>query len=186
MDTILDVIKKRRSVRAFRLDQIADSEIATILEAGTYAPSARGDQSWYFTVIQNVELMRELSDAAKRAYALLSNPFLQGLGKNEKYHLFFHAPTVIVVSGHNEALLPKIDCAVCVQNILLAAESLGIGSCWISGLDLLAETDAGIELLKKLNVPKEYKPFFSIALGYKENENLKAAPRKTGNIHFIK
>jgi nitroreductase len=116
----------------------------------------------------------------------LDNPFLQGQGKNEKYHLYYHAPTAIIVSGDKEALLPELDCAVCVQNMLLAAESLNVGSCWISGINLIAAIEEGVSVLKKLNIPDGYKPHFQVALGYKENENLKAAPRKENNINFIR
>jgi nitroreductase len=186
MNETLDIIKKRRSVRSFRPEQIADADISAIIEAGMYAPSGRGDQSWYFTVVQNTALLQELSEAVKHVYASLDNPFLQSQGKNEKYHLYYHAPTVIAVSGNKEALLPELDCAVCVQNMLLAAESLNIGSCWISGLDLLAATGEGGTVLKKLNIPDGYKPCFSVALGFKKTENLKAAPRKENLINFIR
>lgn len=186
MNETLDIIKKRRSVRDFKAEQISDAEIVAIIEAGTYAPSGRGDQSWHFTVVQNAELLGELSEGVKRIYASLDNPFLQSQGKNEKYHLFYHAPAVIIVSGNQDALLPQLDCAVCVQNILLAAESLNIGSCWISGIDLLAATDEGRPVIEKLNIPSGYKPYFSAALGYKKNENHKAAPRKENNINYIR
>jgi nitroreductase len=186
MSTILDIIKSRRSVRAFKPDQIADAEIAVIIEAGMYAPSGRGDQSWHFTVVQNVALLHDLSEGVKRIYASLDNPFLQNQGKNEKYHNYYHAPTVIIVSGNKAALLPELDCAVCVENMLLAAESLNIGSCWISGIDLLAASEEGRAVIEKLNIPDGYKPHFSVALGYKKDENSKAAPRKENNINFIR
>jgi nitroreductase len=186
MNDTLDIIKRRRSVRVFKPEQISDSEIATIIEAGTYAPSGRGDQSWHFTVVQNTGLLNELSEAVKRIYATFDNPFLQSQGKNEKYHNYYHAPTVIIISGSKDALLPELDCAACVQNILLAAESLNIGSCWISGINLLEATTGGSPVLEKLNIPAGYKPYFSVALGYKKNENGKATPRKDNNINFIR
>jgi nitroreductase len=186
MNETLDIIKKRRSVRSFKQEQISDSEIATIIEAGTYAPSGRGDQSWQFTVVQNAELLNELSEAIKRIYATLDNPGLQSLGKNEKLHLYYHAPTVIFISGSKNALLPQLDCAACLQNMLLAAESLNIGSCWISGIDLLAASEESRPVLEKLNIPLDYKPYFSVALGFKKNENTKAPPRKENNINFIR
>jgi nitroreductase len=186
MNNVLDVIKERRSVRSFMPKQIADSEIATIIEAGTYAPSGRGDQSWHFTVVQNIELLYELSESVKQIYASLDNPFLQSQGKSESYHLYYHAPTTIIVSGHKEALLPKLDCAVCVQNMLLAAESLNIGSCWISGIDLLAAAEGGSAILEKLSIPHCYEPYFQVALGFKRGENPNAAPRKKNDVNFIR
>jgi nitroreductase len=186
MNTTLDIIKRRRSVRVFKPEQITDAEIAAIIEAGTYAPSGRGDQSWHFTVVQNVALLHEISEGVKRIYASFNNLFLQNKGKNEKNHIYYHAPTVIIISGSKAALLPELDCAVCVENMLLAAESLNIGSCWISGIDLLATGEEGRTVIEKLDIPDGYKPYFSMALGYKKNETPKAAPRKENNINFIR
>jgi nitroreductase len=186
MNEIMKAIKNRRSIRSFKPEQIADSEIAAIVEAGTYAPSGRGDQSWHFTVVQNTELLHEISKAVKHMYALLDNPFLQAQGKSEKYHLYYHAPTVLIVSGNKDALLPMLDCAVCVQNMLLAAESLEIGSCWISGIDRLAASAEGRPILEKLTIPDGYVPYFQVALGYKKGETPKAAPRKENITNFIR
>jgi nitroreductase len=186
MNELMKVIKNRRSIRSFKPEQIADAEIAAIVEAGTYAPSGRGDQSWQFTVVQNTLLLHEISEAVKRMYASLDNPFLQSQGKSEKYHLYYHAPTVIIVSGSKDALLPKLDCAVCVQNMLLAAESLHIGSCWISGIDLIAASAEGRPVLEKLNIPDGYEPYFQVALGYQKGETPQAAPRKEPVTNFIR
>jgi len=186
MNDTLDIIKRRRSVRVFMPEQISDSEIANIIEAGTYAPSSRGEQSWHFTVVQNTELLNELSETIKNIYAKFNNPYLQSKGKNEKTHIYYHAPTVIIISGNKEAFLPELDCAVCVQNLLLAAESLNIGSCWVSGINLLEKIEGGNKVIEKLNIPYGYKPYFSVALGYKKNETSKAAPRRENNINFIR
>jgi nitroreductase len=184
---MLDTIKNRRSVRDFQGEQITDEEINAIVEAGTYAPSGRGDQSWHFTVLQNHQLMGEISDAVKRyVYAASDNPFLQSRGNNPNYHLFYHAPTVIILAGNQDALLPQLDCAVCLENMLLAATSLNIGSCWISGIDLLSETDQGKTVIEKLNIPKEYKPYFSAAIGRKKNDYNHAPPRKENRVNYIR
>jgi nitroreductase len=70
--------------------------------------------------------------------------------------------------------------------MLLAVEVLNIGSCWISGINLLAATEEGVPVLKKLNIPDGYKRRFQVALGYKENENPRAAPRREHTINFIR
>jgi nitroreductase len=186
MNELMKVIKNRRSIRSFKPEQIADAEIAAIVEAGAYAPSGRGDQSWHCTVVQNAPLLHEISEAVKRIYASWDNPFLQSQGKSEKYHLYYHAPTVIIVSGNKDALLPQLDCAACVQNMLLAAESLHIGSCWISGIDLLASHAEGRPILKKLTLPDGYEPYFQVALGYQKGKTPQAAPRKEHITNFIR
>ena len=91
MNNTLGIIRKRHSVRDFRLEQITDSETAAIVEAGMYALSGSGNQSWYFAAAQNTKLLYEFPKAVKRIYTSLVNPFLQSQGKNEEYHLFYHA-----------------------------------------------------------------------------------------------
>ena len=65
MNQTLSVIRQRRTTRKFKLEQIKDEELKEIIDAGLYAPSAHNQQSWNFTVVQNGELIKELSDASK-------------------------------------------------------------------------------------------------------------------------
>ena len=69
-NTVLEVIKSRRSIRRYLPEQIKDSELQAILEAGAYAPSAHNDQSWHFTVIRNRELIDHISRTAKERMAV--------------------------------------------------------------------------------------------------------------------
>ncbi|MDR2394924.1 MAG: nitroreductase family protein, partial [Treponema sp.] len=169
MNEIMDVIKNRRSVRSFTEDPLKQAELDVLLEAGMYAPSAAGKQSWHFTVIQNQRFLDEISSEAKKIYASMNNEFLQKLGANEQFHSFFHAPTVIVISGEANSIDPNSDCAVAAQNIMLAAESLRIGSCWVSAVAVLTQTDKGRKLINAMKLPEGYVPFNSIALGYKKS-----------------
>jgi nitroreductase len=186
MNETLSVIRNRRSVRNFKQEQIKDFELEEILEAGKYAPSAANQQSWHFTVVQNQVLLDRISQAVKMIYKELDEPFLRQLGNDDKYHLYFHAPSVIVISGNQSAMFPDLDCALAAENIMIAAESLDIGSCWISGLPRLADSGVNTQIVKDLDLPEGYKPLCAIALGYKEGTKPQAAVRKENAVNFIR
>lgn len=93
---------------------------------------------------------------------------LQQLGIDENFHSQYNAPTLIIVSGKEQSVSPESDCAVATQNMLIAAESLDIGPCWIF-LNILAfYSPQGFDLKKELQIPNGYKPFTSIAFGCKK------------------
>ena len=185
MNEIMQVIKNRRSIRSFSADQIRREELDVIVEAGMYAPSAAGKQAWHFTVVQNQQILDEISTEAKKVYRSSDIEFLQNLGSNEQFHAFFHAPTVIIISGETNSIAPNSDCAVAAQNIMLAAESLHIGSCWISAAAVIAQTEEGKKIIKNLGLSEGYIPFNSIALGYKKAERPNAPPRREGVVTYI-
>jgi nitroreductase len=123
----LKIIKQRRSIRSFKDEQIKDEELQAILEAGLYAPNA-GGQAWHFTVVQNKELLDRLNIAAKEAAKQHDFEPLRKLGNNEKFNCLYGAPTLVIVSGNEQSLMPlDADCAAATQNLLLAAESIGLG-----------------------------------------------------------
>ncbi|RXA21689.1 nitroreductase family protein [Methanosarcina sp. MSH10X1] len=179
----LSTIKNRRSIRNFKNKQIKDEELQAVLNAGTYAPSAN-EQAWHFTVIQNKELLAWLNFEAKEI-AKQYEP-LQDLANNERFNIFYNAPTVILVSGEEKAIAIESDCAAATQNMLLAAESIGLGSCWIGFVLVMSGSPKAKEYLKKLGVPDGYKPYASVALGYKNAEVSIAPPRKLNVINYIK
>ena len=157
MRNTLDVIKERRSIRKFKPEQIKEEELQAIVESGLYAPSAINKQSWNFTVIQNQEILAELNEATKNVARNLDHEALKRIGENEKYNCFYYAPTVILVSGKDEERSKVMDCSAATQNMLIAAESLNIGSCWV-------------EL---------------VSLAYKDMEG-KTAPRKENAVQYIR
>ncbi|MDR2808287.1 MAG: nitroreductase family protein [Spirochaetaceae bacterium] len=186
MNEVMKVIKSRRSIRSFSDEQIKQEELDLIVEAGMYAPSAAGKQAWHFTVVQNQRVLDEISLEAKRIYRSMDIEFLQNLGSNEQFHAFFHAPTVIIISGAVNSIAPNSDCAVAAQNIMLAAEALQIGSCWVSAVAVLSQTEQGKKIIESLGLPEGYAPFNSIVLGYKKAEGLTAPARREGVVTYIR
>ncbi len=182
MNKVLEVIKSRRSIRRYLPEQLKDAELAAILEAGAYAPSAHNDQSWHFTVVRNKDLIDRMSAMAKELMAVQEGEWVRAMGRNELFHVFYHAPAVIVVSMRKDAMSPLVDCSAAIENMLLAAESLDIGSCWIG----LARYYFSIkEELPRLNIPAGYEPCYAVALGYKDQRPGGAKPRKKDAVNYI-
>lgn len=182
----LKIIKQRRSIRSFKDEQIKDEELQAVLEAGLYAPNA-GDQAWHFTVVQNKELLDKLNTAAKKAAKQHDFEHLKELGNNEKFNCLYGAPTLVIVSGNEQSPVPlDADCAAATQNLLLAAESIGLGSCWIFFVLLAFYSPQGTELRRELKIPEGYKPYDSAVLGYKKDTLVYVPDRKSDLITYIK
>lgn len=186
MNQTIESIKSRRSIRNFKEVQIPEEDLQAILEAGLFAPSANNHQFWHFTVLQSKKMMRELNTETKAVLAESDNPFLQRIGNNEDLDIFNGAPTAIVVSGKQADPNTVTECAMASQNIMLAAESLGIASCYIISLSYLFDSEDGAYFAEKLGTPEGYKVYNAILLGYNASDvTPQAAPRKEGCINYI-
>jgi len=179
---VLEAIKNRRSIRRYLPDQIKDAELAAILEAGAYAPSAHNEQPWHFTVIRNRELLDRISDKSKELMAAQETDWIKKMGQNPDLHIFYKAPTVVLVSTRLGAMSPKVDCAAAIQNMLLAAESLDIGSCWVGLARYYFSLESELPLL---GIPDGYEPFYAVTLGYKAQRPSRALPRKKDLVNYL-
>ena len=198
MNETLSVIKNRRSIKSFKPEQIKDAELEAILEAGTYAPSASNQQSWHFTVVQNERLIDQLSEAIKKVYAMMpvsfleqmknnkKTQFLQKIGNNEKVHLFHNAPTIVVISGDKTEMYTVEHCSLAAGNMMNAAKSLDVGSCWVSGLPQLIDADPDNQFIKELNLPEGYKPVCVILFGYNAGADTKAPEMRKNVVNYVK
>jgi nitroreductase len=183
MNKTMETIKNRRSVRQYLPEQIEDSELDEILNAAIYAPTGHNDQPWHFTVIQNADLISEINEGAKKAMAKMDMDWISKLGQMENFNIFHRAPTVIIVSGRTDATTPLVDCSAAVQNMLLAAESMDIGSCWIGFAKFYFMNP---ENQKKFEIPEENKVYFGVSIGYKVKENSNAPERNKNVIKHFK
>lgn len=185
MNETLTVIKRRRSIRKYKPKQIADSELEAILEAAIWAPSAMNQQKWHFTVIQNPEVLQKFTDVAREN--MKSGPeFMAKRAASPDFSPFFHAPTVVVITGDSQGRFVQIDCSLAAQNIALAAESLNIGSCIMTSPELIFRSEKGQELLKELGVPEGYAHVCTVTLGYRDGDMPPARPRKREVVTYLK
>ena len=138
MNEVINNILNRRSTRVFTEEKVDESLLKEIVNAGLYAPSSKNKQLWHFTVIQNEDILNQLDQdtkAAVKKYAeeKISNPdMLKNItakANNDAYNTFYKAPVAILISRDNNDITSQDDCALASQNIMLSAESLGLGSC---------------------------------------------------------
>jgi len=182
MNPVLTAIKNRRSVRQYRPEQITKEELDAILEAGMWAPSSHNSQPWHFTVIQDPAKIKQLSDETKKILATSEIDWVRKIGLSDR-NIFHGAPTVVIVSGHQgDSFEPIVDCAAAIQNMLLAAESLDIGSCWNGLVRFYFNTEAG---RKFVPLPEGYIPYYAVSLGYKKVPNGPGPQRKGIQINYL-
>jgi nitroreductase len=186
MNDTLQIIKKRRSIRHFEAEQIKDEELKAIIDAGIYAPSATNKQPWHFTVVQKRDLLNRLNDAFKELARKSENDYIKKVGENDKFHVFYGAPTVVFISGDKDNHSAAVDCAAATENMLIAAESLDIGSCWIGFIAYLLNSEEGSDYVKELGIPEGYRQIHAVALGYKKVNRTIAPARKENSVNYIK
>lgn len=189
MNETLKTIHNRRSTRKFLNEELPVQTIDAILEAGQYAPSAKNEQAWHFTVIKSQALLHTLNEACKSFLLSTNNEMFQqrlGTADVKSFDLFYHAPVLIAVSGNSQAQEPLIDCSMAIENMLLAAESLDIGSCLIYAVTYLYRTPEGRDLLIREKIlPPDYNLVITCAFGYKAGESKNPLPRRTDTITWL-
>lgn len=171
----VDTIMNRRSVREYKNTQVSEKDIETIINAGLYAPSGRNLQTWHFTVVQNRDLIDEIEAAVS---------VVRGV---KDFHPFFGAPTVIFISGDKSSDWMREDCAAATENMMLAAHSIGIGSCWVGCCrsTLMGDEEKWRE---KLGVPEGFQPMYALPIGYFNDNFIPSKPkaRRENTVNFIK
>jgi nitroreductase len=167
---VLDVLKNRRSIRKFKSEQIKKDELDAVLEAGTFAPTGGGAQSPVIIAVQNPATVEELAKMNAKVMGSSGNPY-------------YGAPTIVLVLASPKARATYVEDGACVlQNMMIAAHAIGLGSCWIHREKEIFSSAEGKALLKKWGVSDEFVGVGSIALGYADCELPAAAKRKDGYI----
>lgn len=150
MDSILDIIKKRVSVRAYQDRPLPKETVDSILEAARLAPSARDAQPLEYRVITNKGLINRLSEGIAEAVKREGFPTKGPPGRRPDF--FYSAPLLIIVSGPKDNRWCQTDAALAVENIMLYATSVGLGSCFI-GMARFIERDE--KLMRELRIPAD-------------------------------
>ena len=173
MNEIIKNILERRSIRKYKDKEVPEELIDEVLKAGTYAPSGMNRQSPIIVAITNKEIRDKLSKINAKIMGVDTDPF-------------YGAPVVIVVLADKNVPTHIYDGSLVMENMMLAANSLGLGSCWIHRAKEEFETEEGKEILKSLGIKGEYEGIGNCILGYPDNEKIEAKPRKENYIYKIR
>jgi nitroreductase len=187
MNEVLRVILERRSVRKYKPDAAAKEDIETVLQAALYAPSGAGAEPWHFTVITDRKVIEDFDARARAAMAKSGIERIEALGKSPAYRVFFDAPAVILICGEKVPRKPGrhlsalADCSAAIQNMQLAAVSIGLGTCWIGLTRYLFEQEPAFM------APEGYIPLFALTLGHPDDPATASPrpPRREGTIRWL-
>lgn len=172
MNETLKVLKERRSIRKYRPEQIKPAELDAILEAGTWAACGKGIQSAVMVVVQDPETISLLSRMNAAIWGKDTDPF-------------YGAPTVVVVLGDTRQTNWLQDGSLVMGNLMNAAWSLGVGSCWINRAMEAFDLPDGKALLKKWGLPDSYRGVGNCILGYADGPVPAPKPRKPDYIRRV-
>jgi len=191
-EEFLDHIKQRRSVRSYRNEPVDKEKIERIVQVGSYAPSAKNTQPWKFIVITNKAFINELSNDVKneirkllkwRFINRIIHPelrnhetlrFLYGVSLVKEDSIFFKAPVVVFIVTEDKRFYNE-SCACCAENMMLAAHTMGLGSCWIG---LAHFIDLNKRLIEKIGVPPDHHIASVLIFGYPLEPIAKPSIRK--------
>lgn len=186
MNEVIRTIFDRRSTREFQSVQLKDEELQILLKAGLSAPSANNSQPWHLTVVQDQQILDWIVEKNKEKMRLSDNPDVVKRANDAKTHNFYHAPTVIVFSFDVTRAYGKSDCSNVATQMALAAQSIGVGSCFVASFMQAFNGEQISLLIEKLMVPQGYQPFLSLALGYPLGNPPEAKPRKEMTITYLR
>lgn len=194
MSTILDIIKKRRSIRKYKPEQITDEQLKMILEAARFAPSGSNNQSSHFVAVQSAVILDELRTIVRGEFAKMDeNGEVYGsiktsikLSKKGTYNFMYNPPTLIIAANRRGYGNAMADCSLALGNMMLTATDLGLGTCWINQLKWLNSNQRVIEYLKKLGISDEEIVCGSLAVGYPDQSDLPPIVRMGNRTDIIK
>ena len=153
MNDIINAMETRRSVRNYKPDMIPEETIRKICEAGTYAASGKGNQSPIIIAVTDKALRDKLSRMNAKIMGTDIDPF-------------YGAPVVLVVLADRKFPTYIYDGSLVIGNLMLAAHSEGIGSCWIHRAKEEFQSEEGKEILKSLGIEGDYEGIGHCVLGY--------------------
>jgi nitroreductase len=171
MEQIMDIIKKRRSVRAYEETPLPEGTIDSILEAARYAPSARNLQQLKYKVITNKALMRKISagiSAAVKKEMVSTSPSSGTLNwpqLQDRPDFFYNAPMLIILTGPKDSVWIETDAALAAMNIMLYATSINLGTCFIGMIRFI---DKSATLRKGLHISEDQKIAAAVTCGYSD------------------
>ena len=155
MNPVFDVIYNRRSIRSYKSDHITPEQLDNILSAGLWAPTARNEQEIKFVAVQDGNILEELQ-----------KDFLSSIG-GESRVFHYNAPAFILLFGPKDFEYTEIDAGIAVQNMALAAESIGLNTVIIGILRKMMHGPLGDKWIKRFNIPDDHKFVIGLAVGYK-------------------
>lgn len=172
MNSIIDNMITRRSIRKYRPDPVPEELLNEVITAGAYAASGMGRQSPIIIAVTDKAMRDELSALNAGVMGREGDPF-------------YGAPVVLVVLADKSVPTHVYDGSLVMGNLMNAAHAVGLGSCWIHRAREVFESERGKEILKQLGVEGDYEGIGNCIIGYAD-EDKQPKPRKDDYVYYIK
>ncbi|MDM8231918.1 nitroreductase [Phocaeicola barnesiae] len=176
-EAVVKTIMERRSVRKYKPQPVEREKMQTIVECGVNAPNAMNRQPWEIRVVDNPDFINGVTELYKKEQPKAAED------PNFK-NMFRNAPTVVFVGRDVQSGSAEFDCGLLSENMMLAAQSMGIGSCCLGSPAAFMRSPAAAEYLKQLGFSEGYELLYCIAFGYPD-EAPAAKPRDLTKIKFV-
>jgi Nitroreductase len=175
----LDALLTRRSTRSYKPNPIEKEKTDKILEAARQAPSGSNSQTNHFIVIQNQAVIQKLIALTEQAFARMEadentySSLRHSITASKKggYVFCYNAPLLIVVANRKDYGNNIADCACAIENMMVAANTLDLGSCWINQLRWLNEEPTLVSYLMELGMKEYERVYGSVIIGYPDTED---------------
>ena len=193
----LPCIAMRHSTRKFKQEPIEEEKLRQVIEAGRQAPSGKNKQQNHFLVVRDQDVLEQLVQLVQQEFAKMeitdeNSEDIGGairLAKKGNYVFKYNAPCLIIVANRRNYGNRYADTACAIENMMLAANALDLGSCWINQLRWLKDNPVIMEYLYELGLHEEEAVFGSLAIGYADSEdglpNRRMVPIKGNEVTYI-
>lgn len=182
MKSVMDAIAARRSVRDYTDQPVQAELLRAMVEAGQIAPSAMNTQCWHFSVVQRAEVIDRVRRAIIAAEMDSGSPAVRERVSQPGFTMFHNAGCIVVFSADAADKWGPINAALAAQNMMLAAEALGLGTCLIgSGCQILKGDPA---LAGLLGIPEGYAPVMAMTVGHPAS-TAEPKPRREGTATYL-
>ncbi|PBC74664.1 nitroreductase family protein [Fibrobacter intestinalis] len=188
-----ECICSRRSTRRYKALPVEQEKLEKIILAGRFAPSGGNNQTNHFLVIRNADVLRRLAELVESIfskmevtdgmYKSIRNSILNSRKGGYVFH--YRAPVLIVVANQKDYGNNMADVSVAIENMMLEANELDLGSCWINQLRWLNENPTLLAYLQTLGLLENERVYGSVAIGYPLTESgfpLRQPLPRTGNL----
>ena len=177
--TTLEAIKTRRSTRRFSDKPVELEKLDKIVSAGRYAPSGGNSQTCHFIVVRHKEILAKLAELAQAAFAKMEitegmyKSIANSIRASKKGNYVFHydPDTLIIVANQKDYGNNIADCACALENMMIAANELDLGSVWINQLKWLNEDETLLEYERLLGLEENERLYGALAVGYADTED---------------
>ena len=189
---MLEFIKSRRSTRKYKTDQVPDEMLNEVIEAGRYAPSGGNNQTAHFLVFRDPEVLKTLAEMAEEEFAGME--VTEGMYKSLAnsiqraklggYVFHYNAPVLIAVANRADYSNNIADTSCCLENMMLMANALDLGSCWINQLKWLNENERITAYLRKLGLQEGERIYGAVSIGWPDTADglpVREPLKRTGN-----